>query len=84
MREFCLSDGRKVRVTAHFDLRYQRRIVALEEIKETIENPDSVTDDKHDADGKKYWKRFGNYQIVVCMNHSKEVPLAKTVFKYLD
>ena len=84
MLEFYLSDGSKVRMTAHFDLRYQRRKVALEEIKETIENPDSVTDDKKDADGKKYWKRFGKYRIVVCLNHKKEVPLAKTIFKYLD
>ena len=63
MREFYLSDGSKVRITAHFDLRYQRRKVALEEIKETIENPDSVTDDKKDADGKKYWKSAPGHSI---------------------
>ena len=71
-------------MTDHFYEKRTEREVSMDDIKAAIENPDSVTDDKHDERGKIYWKWFDGYHIKVCLNHKRRVPLAKTVYKYLD
>ena len=82
MSIFVLLNGDKVATTAHLDEKLVERKISLAEVKETIDSPDTVTGDKHDPDGKKYWKNYGRRTLVVCLNHSRSVAIGKTIFVY--
>lgn len=68
----------------HFYKQLNERDVDIENVKETIENPDSETSDKDDEHGKIYWKWFKGYHLKVYLRHKRRIPLAKTVYKILD
>jgi len=81
VREFHLSDGEVIKFGPHLERQISKRKMELQRIKETIENPDIVIDDKHDSRGRVYKKEFTECWYAICLNESKNLRFAKTAWK---